>query len=102
MSLRVKAVKAVRWTAAKSVGDIGSRFVITLVAAHVLTPSDFGLYALVNLVLGVANIFAAGGLTQGIVSKQDVTPDQLSSLFWLNLLSGILLSLLVGLAAPLL
>jgi lipopolysaccharide exporter len=72
-----------------------------LAAAHTLTPFDIGLYAIVNVILGLANIFVAGGLTQGIISRREITSDQLSSLFWFNLLSGVFLGVVVELSAPL-
>jgi len=102
MNLRVRATKAVYWTATRSAATLGSRFIVMLLAAHLLAPLDIGLYAIANLVLGFAYILANGGLTQGVISKPDVHPDQLSSLFWFNLLSGAVLTLAVALAAPLL
>ena len=100
MSLRAKAVRSVRWTALSTAGSFGSRFVIMLAAAHVLPPFDIGLYAIINLVLGFASIFAVGGLTQGIIAKQDVSAGQLSSLFWLNLLFNLGVGVIVALSAP--
>jgi O-antigen/teichoic acid export membrane protein len=100
MSLRATAMKSVRWTALSTASGFGSRFVVMLVAARILAPYEIGLYAIVNLVLGFASIFAVGGLTQGIIAKQDVSPDQLSSLFWLNLLLNIVICIVVALSAP--
>src|SRR5215470_10345679 len=102
MGLRAKAMRSVQWTALSTAGHVSSRFVVMLVAAHVLSPFEIGLYAIVNLVLGFASIFAAGGLTQGIIAKQDVSPDQLSSLFWFNLLFSAGVAIIVALSAPLL
>ena len=54
MSLRLTALRSVRWTAASTGSNLGARFLVTLFAAHQLPPADLGLYALVNLVLGFA------------------------------------------------
>jgi len=88
MSLRVKALKSVRWTAATTASNIAARFGVTLVAARMLPPFQLGLFAIVNLVLGFAYIFADAGVTQGIISKQDASNEQLSSLYWFNLAFG--------------
>ena len=76
-----------------------ARIIITLAAARMLPPYDLGLYAIVNLVLGFAFLFADGGLTQSVVSK-DGQPDQLSSLHWCNVLFGAAVGAAVCLAAP--
>lgn len=85
-----------------SLANVGSRFLVMLLAAHLLPPFDIGLYAIVNLVLGFAYTLASGGLMQGIIARRDVAPDQLSSLFWFNLLFGIGVSVPFALAAPIL
>ncbi|HEV2673901.1 MAG TPA: MOP flippase family protein [Aliidongia sp.] len=102
MSLRVKALKSVRWTAATTISNIGARFGVTLVAAHMLPPFQLGLFAIVNLVLGFAYIFADAGVTQGIIAKQDADSDQLSSLYWFNLLFGCAVAAVSALLSPVL
>jgi len=100
MSLRLTALRSVRWTAASTASNLVARFLITLFAAHLLAPADIGLYALVNLVLGFAYLFADAGVSQAIIAKQAASPEQLSSLYWFNILFGLAIALLFGLAAP--
>ena len=100
MSLRLTALKSVRWTAASTISNLGARFLVTLLAARLLPPADMGLYALVNLVLGFAFLFADAGVTQAIIALQAATRDQLSSLYWFNILFGLTIALLFGLFAP--
>src|ERR1700735_4996518 len=102
MNLRLTALRSVRWTAASTVSNLGARFAITLMAAHLLPPSDIGLYALVNLVLGFAYLFADAGVSQAIIAKQAASQEQLSSLYWFNILFGFTIAGLFGLTAPLL
>lgn len=100
MSLRLKALSSVRWVASATGSNVAGRFLVTLAAAHTLPVADLGLYAIVNLVLGFAYLFADAGLTQSIVSRQDADGDQLSSLYWCNLLFGAIVCVAVCLAAP--
>jgi O-antigen/teichoic acid export membrane protein len=100
MSLRVKALKSVRWTAASTLSNIAARFGVTLVAARMLPPFELGLFAIVNLVLGFAYIFADAGVTQGIIAKQQADDDRLSSLYWFNLLFGAGVAALFAVLAP--
>ncbi|MEA2757123.1 MAG: lipopolysaccharide exporter [Aliidongia sp.] len=101
MSLRLAALRSVRWTAASTISNLGARFAVTLLAAHLIPPVDLGLYALVNLVLGFAWLFADAGISQAIIAKQGASDGQLSSLYWFNVLFGLTIAGLVGLAAPL-
>jgi O-antigen/teichoic acid export membrane protein len=102
VSLRLTALRSVRWTAASTASNLGARMLITVLAAHTLPPSDLGLYALVNLVLGFAYLFADAGIGQAIIAKQATDDEQLSSLYWCNILFGFAIALLFALAAPVL
>lgn len=67
----------------------GIRFVLqiisTIVLARLLSPEDFGLVAMVFVVTTFINIFRDIGLTKAAIQKEQITGDQLSSLFWINL-----------------
>jgi lipopolysaccharide exporter len=102
MSLRVKAMKSVRWTAATTASNIVARFGVTLIAARMLPPFQLGLFAIVNLVLGLAYIFSDAGVTQGIIAKQDAGDEQLSSLYWFNFLFGCGVAAVFAILAPIL
>lgn len=73
-----------------------------LVLARLLVKVDFALFALVNIVLSIFIQLVQSGFQTAIIHYQPVSGRQLSSLFWLNLLSGLVLGLLMVLAGPLL
>jgi lipopolysaccharide exporter len=100
VSLVARARAAVPWTATITGSALAARTLITLAAARFLPPYDLGLYAIVGLVLGFAFLFADGGLTQAVVSKQDAESEQLSSLHWCNVLVGAAVGVALCLAAP--
>jgi O-antigen/teichoic acid export membrane protein len=71
------------------------------ILARFLDSSDFGLMALVMVVIGFSQAFLDMGISNAIIHKQDITKDQLSTLYWVNVLAGILLFLIISLVAPL-
>ncbi len=71
------------------------------VLARLLAPEDYGLMAMVAVVLGFATVFTDLGLNSAYVQRQEVTPEQRSSLFWLNVAMGGGLTLLVLACSPL-
>jgi PST family polysaccharide transporter len=71
-----------------------------MVLARLLDPKDFGLVAMVTAVTGVFNLLKDFGLSTATVQQADVTDDQLSTLFWINMLVGAIFCLLLFAAAP--
>ena len=68
--------------------------------ARLLTPSDFGLIAMVMAVVGVLNLFRDLGLSTATIQCESVTHEQLSNLFWINLLVGFVLMCAAIVSAP--
>jgi PST family polysaccharide transporter len=64
-----------------------------VVLARLLEPKDFGLVGMVTAVTGAFNLFKDAGLSVVTVQKADITDDQISTLFWINLLVGVILGL---------
>ncbi|HET6762445.1 MAG TPA: MOP flippase family protein [Longimicrobiaceae bacterium] len=102
MSLRRAAAAGFTWTGLSSVGTTLVQFAQLAMLARLLAPDDFGLLAMVMVVLGFAQAFTDMGVSQAIVHRQDATRDQLSSLYWLNVLAGVAVFVIVAAAAPLL
>ena len=95
MSLKHKTFSAVRWTSAATVARGLIQLAQMAVLARLLAPSDYGLMAIVGVVLGFANIFADLGVNSAYIQRQNVTKLERSSLFWLNVGTSAVLSLLV-------
>lgn len=100
-SLRQQATAGVKWTGMSSVIITGLLFVQFAILARLLKPEDFGLMAMISAVIGFAQSFTAMGVSNAIIHRQDATRDQLSSLYWLSLLTGGALLGVLVIATPL-
>lgn len=60
----------------------------TVVLARLLSPVDFGLMAVVSIVFGIAQTYSDLGVSAALIHRQDATKEELSSLYWLNVLMG--------------
>src|ERR1700747_3413709 len=82
----------------------GANFLLRLgslmVLARLLGPKDFGLVGMVTAFTGVLNLFRDFGLSTATVQRASVTDQQISTLFWINILAGLLLTLLLSAFAP--
>lgn len=83
--------------AAKFVLQLGS----TAVLARLLTPADFGLIAMVTAITGFAALFKDLGLSQATVQRDKITHEQVSCLFWINVIASAGIGLVVAAMAPL-
>ena len=89
-----------------TLGSQGIRSVLTsisaLVLAHLLTPADFGLVAIVLAVTGMGQAFADLGLSEATIQRERITHNQVSALFWINVSIGVTLMLITAGLAPVL
>ncbi len=72
-----------------------------VVLSRLLTPHDYGLVAMVAVVVGVADIFRDFGLSSAAVQAPSLSDRQRDNLFWINTLSGVGLSVVAWFTAPL-
>lgn len=88
-----------------TVGARGLKILIqtaaVVVLARLLTPSDYGLVAMVLVIIGFAEIFRDFGLTQAAVQAQTLSRVQRDNLWWISTGIGAALMLLLCLCAPL-
>lgn len=63
--------------------------------ARMLGPHEFGLVGMVAAFTGVLNLFRDFGLSAATVQRQEVTEEQISTLFWINVFVGLALGLLL-------
>ncbi len=101
MSLRAQTASAVKWTMVASTVVAGSEILRNIVLARFLFPVDFGLMAMVTIVIGLAQMYCDMGMSAAVIYRQDATDDQLSSLYWLNIFSGWTVFAVVWLSTPL-
>jgi PST family polysaccharide transporter len=83
-------------------GNLALRLGFLVIMARLLDPEDFGLVAMVTVVTGVYDIFTSAGLSSAVIQKATVTDEQISTLFWINILVGTALCLLCLATAPVL
>ena len=85
-------------TAAKVVGAVVA-FSALAILARLLPPEDYGLVAMVTSVTAFFVVFSDFGLALVTIQRPNLSREQLSTLFWLNLGFGLLLfAATVGLA----
>ncbi|NNF41470.1 MAG: lipopolysaccharide biosynthesis protein, partial [Phycisphaerales bacterium] len=72
-----------------------------LVLARLLAPDDFGLFAMLLVVTGFVELTQDMGTSAVVVSARQRNQPLFSTLFWINVITGLVLAAVVALAAPL-
>lgn len=73
-----------------------------MVLARLLTPTEFGLFAMVAVFLSFLEILKDLGLSTATIQRPDITHRQVSTLFWLNLALGVTVGAVLAALGPVL
>ncbi len=98
--LKKQAIGGVKWTSLSTGVRAILQFVVLLVLARFLSAEDFGLVAIVMVVIGFSQLFMDMGISNAIIHKKVISEIQLSSLYWLNIFSGTIITFIVYVIAP--
>ncbi len=96
-----RAVRGVAVTMTAQLGRMLIQLIAIVVLARLLTPHDYGLFAMVMAIAGISEIFRDFGLSNAAIQAPTLSSAERDKLFWVN--SGIGLSLgliIVGLSFP--
>ncbi len=99
-SLKQKTISGIGWSAVGGFSLQVLQFVILVILARLLSPEDFGLLGMILVFTGIATLFSELGFGAALIQKAELEEHHLSSVFWLNLLVGLILAALVYMSAP--
>jgi O-antigen/teichoic acid export membrane protein len=100
VTLKKQALGGVRWTTASMMIVTVLQFAQLSILTRFLDPADFGLMAVMMVVIGFSQAFQDMGISHAIIQRQEISHIQLSSLYWLNIAAGVLLCLIVLAISP--
>ncbi|MBJ2356837.1 lipopolysaccharide biosynthesis protein [Sphaerochaeta sp. S2] len=93
-------IRNIIWKFFEIGGRKGIQFVIQIILARLLLPTDYGIVALVVVFITIANVFVNGGLSASVIQKKDVDELDYSSIFFTSLLVAAITYLLLYFSAP--
>ncbi|MDX2416358.1 MAG: lipopolysaccharide biosynthesis protein [Xanthomonadales bacterium] len=77
------------------------RFILFVVLARLLEPSDFGLVAMLALFMAIAGVFIDSGFSAALIQRKDITADDETSIFAFNIIAALAFAILLCLISPL-
>ena len=100
-SLKNKTVKGVFWSAVERFSVAGISFLFGLVLARLLSPSDYGVIAMLNIFMAISQTFIDSGFSSALIRKPDRTETDNATAFYFNIVVGVVCYLVLFGAAPL-
>lgn len=98
-SFKSKAVSAMAWSAGLQTASQVLNFILGIYLARLLTPTDFGLVAMVLVFVAFSELLTNFGLSSAIIQKQNVTQSHYYSAYWFSAALGAILSALMFFAS---
>lgn len=100
-SLKKQAFVGVGWNALGSFSTQGVNFVLQIILARLLSPSDYGIIAMMAIFLQVAAVFVDSGFGKALVQKKDCEEKDYSTVFYYNLAVSIGIYIILFAISPL-
>jgi|UniRef100_UPI003079CA50 teichuronic acid exporter len=99
-SLKNKAAKGVIWSALERFSVQGIQFVLGIIIARLVAPSEYGLIAMLNIFLAVAQSFIDSGFSNALIQKKNRTETDCSTVFYFNIVVAIGLYSILYVSSP--
>lgn len=100
MSTKKKTFKGVVWSGIERFSVQIIQFIVSIILARLLTPSDFGVVAIVLVLINILQVFNEVGFGAALMQKLDRDELDYSTVFFFNIIWGGVLYLLLYLIAP--
>ncbi len=98
--IKKQAISGVRWTTVSTIFTTVIQFVQLAILARLLTPRDFGLMAMIMIVIELSSVFSEMGLSTAIIQRSNPKRTELSTLYWLNIATGFIAFFFILVCTP--
>lgn len=98
---RGTVVRSLIWKFLERGGVQGVQFVLSIILARLVSPSDYGVIALILVFIQIANVFIQSGFNTALIQKKDADELDFSSIFYLSLFVAFVCYLVLFFTAPL-
>ena len=99
--LKQRTVKGVSWSFVEQILTRGVNFVIGIILARLLSPTDYGLVGMLAIFLAISQLFIDGGLTSALIRTKNPSEKDYSTVYIINLTLSVVFYFLLFFCAPL-
>ena len=99
-SLKSKTISGLLWKFVERIGAQAITFILSIILARLLSPSDYGAIAILLVFITIADVFANAGFGSALIQKKDADDLDFSSVFYFSFIFSVFVYFVVFLAAP--
>lgn len=99
--IKNQTISGVKWTAIERFSIQGVQFLLGIVVARLLTPSDYGLIGMLGIFMAISQTLIDSGIGTALIRKLDSNDNDFSTAFYYNLCVSILCAATIFFCAPL-
>lgn len=99
-SMKQQTIAGLLWRYAERCGAQGIQFLVSIVLARLLSPSDYGIIGIITVFIALANVFISCGFGQALIQKKDADETDFSSVFYFNIAMALILYMVMFFSAP--
>lgn len=99
-SLKSKTISGLLWKFAERTGAQAITFILSIILARLLSPSDYGAIAILLVFITIADVFVNAGFGSALIQKKDADNLDFSSVFYFSFLFSVFIYAVIYLAAP--
>ena len=95
-----KVLAGLFWTFGERILAQGVSFILSIILARILLPSEYGIIAMVMVFINIANVFTSTGFGEALVQKKDADELDFSTVFFCTLSLSIVIYIILFIGAP--
>jgi len=99
-SLKEKTIHGMSWSMVDNLASSGISFLVGIVLARLLSPAEFGILGMIAVFIALSNSIVDSGFSNALIRKNDAKDIDYNTVFYFNLLLGIILYVVLYLSAP--
>lgn len=99
-SITKQIMSGAKWTSISTMCITIIQIVQFALLGNMMTLTEFGLVGMITTVTVFAQIVLDMGFGAALIQRDDATERQLSTLYWLNIMTGVLLFVLLYVSSP--
>ena len=90
-SLTGKTVKGIFWNFSERILAQVVSFIVSIVLARVLMPEEYGIIAIVMVIITICNVFVTSGFATSLIQKKDADDIDFSTVFYFGVVFSVVI-----------
>ena len=100
MSIKQKTISGLLWSFIDTIAGQGIQFIVGIILARILSPREFGLIGMITVFIAISQSFIDSGFGNALIRKKNCNSTDYSTVFFFNLVVGLLFFLILYFSAP--